>query len=212
MPWNLDSDRPIFIQIIDRIQADIIAGCYQPGDKLPSVRELAQDASVNPNTMQKALSELERTGLVYSQRTSGRFITEDREMIRALREQQGQQIALHFLENMKKLGYGKDEILALLTQLLETALHNQPHSAETHGHSAETHTHSAETHVYSAETHTHSAETHVYSAETHGHSIAPHAQPYNAAVHAQPEQKQQHKSSAQESLAEACKITTWRIP
>ena len=57
MPWNLDSDRPIFIQIIDRIQADIIAGCYQPGDKLPSVRELAQDASVNPNTMQKALSE-----------------------------------------------------------------------------------------------------------------------------------------------------------
>ena len=110
MPWNLDSDRPIFIQIIDRIQADIIAGCYQPGDKLPSVRELAQDASVNPNTMQKALSELERTGLVYSQRTSGRFITEDREMIRALREQQGQQIALHFLENMKKLGYGKDEI------------------------------------------------------------------------------------------------------
>ncbi len=205
MPWNLDSDRPIFIQIIDRIQADIIAGCYQPGDKLPSVRELAQDASVNPNTMQKALSELERTGLVYSQRTSGRFITEDREMIRALREQQGQQIALHFLENMKKLGYGKDEILALLTQLLETALHNQPHSTETHGHSAETHTHSAETHVYSAETHTHSA-------ETHGHSIAPHAQPYNAAVHAQPEQKQQHKSSAQESLAEACKITTWRIP
>ena len=219
MPWNLDSDRPIFIQIIDRIQADIIAGCYQPGDKLPSVPELAQDASVNPNTMQKARSELERTGLVYSQRTSGRFITEDREMIRALREQQGQQIALHFLENMKKLGYGKDEILALLTQLLETALHNQPHStethghsAETHGHSAETHTHSAETHVYSAETHTHSAETHVYSAETHGHSIAPHAQPYNAAVHAQPEQKQQHKSSAQESLAEACKITTWRIP
>ena len=155
--------------------------------------------------MQKALSELERTGLVYSQRTSGRFITEDREMIRALREQQGQQIALHFLENMKKLGYGKDEILALLTQLLETALHNQPHSTETHGHSAETHGHSAETH-------THSAETHVYSAETHGHSIAPHAQPYNAAVHAQPGQKQQHKSSAQESLAEACKITTWRIP
>ena len=70
MPWNLDSDRPIFIQIIDRIQADIIAGCYQPGDKLPSVRELAQDAAVNPNTMQKALSELERTGLVYSDRKS----------------------------------------------------------------------------------------------------------------------------------------------
>ena len=219
MSWNLTTDRPIFSQIMDIISQNIISGKYAPGEKLPSVRDLAAQAAVNPNTMQKALSELERTGLVYSQRTSGRFITEDREMIRALREQQGQQIALHFLENMKKLGYGKDEILALLTQLLETALHNQPHStethghsAETHGHSAETHTHSAETHVYSAETHTHSAETHVYSAETHGHSIAPHAQPYNAAVHAQPEQKQQHKSSAQESLAEACRITTRRIP
>ena len=81
MPWNLNSDRPIFIQIIEKIQMDIISGAYRPGDKLPSVRELAQEASVNPNTMQKALSELERTGLVYSQRTSGRFITEDTIMI-----------------------------------------------------------------------------------------------------------------------------------
>ena len=72
MPWNLDSDRPIFLQIIEKIRLDIVSGYYQPGDKLPSVRELAAEASVNPNTMQKALSELERTGLVYSQRTSGR--------------------------------------------------------------------------------------------------------------------------------------------
>ena len=85
MPWNLDSDRPIFIQIIEKIQMDIISGQYAPGDKLPSVRELAQEASVNPNTMQKALSELERTGLVYSQRTSGRYITEDTAMIAELK-------------------------------------------------------------------------------------------------------------------------------
>ena len=85
MPWNLDSDRPIFLQIIEKIQLDIVSGIYQPGDKLPSVRELAQEASVNPNTMQKALSELERTGLVYSQRTSGRFITEDTSMIQRLK-------------------------------------------------------------------------------------------------------------------------------
>ena len=81
MPWNLDSDRPIFIQILERIRVDIISGKYQPGDKLPSVRELAAEAAVNPNTMQRAFAELERTGLVYSKRTSGRFITEDREMI-----------------------------------------------------------------------------------------------------------------------------------
>ena len=119
MPWNLDSDRPIFIQIIDKIQMDIISGLYQPGDKLPSVRELTQEASVNPNTMQKALSELERTGLVYSQRTSGRFITEDTDMICLLKEQQAQEIALHFLGTMQKLGFQKDDILSLLGQLLE---------------------------------------------------------------------------------------------
>ena len=92
MPWNLDSDRPIFIQIIERIQVDIISGLYKPGDKLPSVRELAQEASVNPNTMQKALSELERTGLVYSQRTSGRFITEDTAMINNLKSELAQEL------------------------------------------------------------------------------------------------------------------------
>ena len=78
MAWTLDSDRPIFLQIVERIQTDIVSGRYQPGDKLPSVRDLAAEASVNPNTMQKAFAELERTGLVYSRRTSGRFITEDR--------------------------------------------------------------------------------------------------------------------------------------
>lgn len=73
MPWNLNSDRPIFLQIVERIEMDIISGVYQPGQRLPAVRELASCAAVNPNTMQRALSELERTGLVYSQRTSGRF-------------------------------------------------------------------------------------------------------------------------------------------
>ncbi|MDE7063504.1 MAG: GntR family transcriptional regulator, partial [Lachnospiraceae bacterium] len=75
MAWDLDSDRPIFIQIVERIQMDIISGVYRPGDKIPSVRDLAAVAAVNPNTMQKALTELERTGLVHAQRTSGRFIT-----------------------------------------------------------------------------------------------------------------------------------------
>ena len=75
MPWELDNDRPIYLQLMERIQQDIVSGIYKPGDRLPSVRDLAVEAAVNPNTMQKALSELERSGLVYSQRTSGRFIT-----------------------------------------------------------------------------------------------------------------------------------------
>ena len=81
MSWKLNPDRPVYVQLIERITTDIIAGIYPPGSKLPSVRDLAQTAGVNPNTMQKALSEMERTNLVYSQRTSGRFITEDLSMI-----------------------------------------------------------------------------------------------------------------------------------
>lgn len=119
MPWNLDSDRPIFLQIIEKIQMDIISGVYHPGNKLPSVRELAQLASVNPNTMQKALSELERTGLIYSQRTSGRFITEDTAMIHQLKSKLAQEIITEFLEQMSRLGYQNEETIALLTETIK---------------------------------------------------------------------------------------------
>ncbi len=119
MAWNLDSDRPIFLQIIEKIQLDIISGVYQPGDKLPSVRELAQEASVNPNTMQKALSELERTGLVYSQRTSGRFITEDTDMIMQLKSELAREIIEEFLEHMRKLGYQTEETIKLMTETIK---------------------------------------------------------------------------------------------
>lgn len=118
MAWNLDSDRPIFLQIVERIQMDIVSGKYQPGDKLPSVRDLASEAAVNPNTMQKAFSELERTGLVYSQRTSGRFITEDTHMIEELKASLARKEIDHFLEQLQKLGYENDEILSLITQTL----------------------------------------------------------------------------------------------
>ena len=85
MAWALDSGRPIYAQIIERVQLDIITGHYKPGEKLPSVRELASEAAVNPNTMQKALSELEQSGLLYTQRTSGRFITEDTDRIHRMK-------------------------------------------------------------------------------------------------------------------------------
>lgn len=119
MSWNLNSDRPIFLQIIEKIQTDIISGAYEPGDKLPSVRELASKASVNPNTMQKALSELERTGLVYSQRTSGRFITEDTGMIRQLRADLAKKIIEEFLEHMMQLGFSRTEAIALIRETIK---------------------------------------------------------------------------------------------
>ncbi len=119
MPWDLDSDRPIFIQILERVQTDIVSGKYQPGDKLPSVRELATEAAVNPNTMQRAFAELERTGLVHSQRTSGRFITEDKDMIQRLRTDIAEAKIRDFLAGMGQLGYSEKEILEFMRQFME---------------------------------------------------------------------------------------------
>ena len=119
MPWNLDSSRPIYLQIIERVQMDIITGRYQPGDKLPSVRDLAQEAAVNPNTMQKALSELERSGLIYSQRTSGRFITEDKELIHQMKKELAAAEVSAFVANMKQRGITPEEIRQLLAETIE---------------------------------------------------------------------------------------------
>lgn len=119
MPWELVNDRPIYLQLMERIKTDIISGRYAPGDKLPSVRELAVEASVNPNTMQKALSELERDGLVFAKRTSGRFITEDKEMLRKMKKELAKENIKNFLDAMHQLGFKKDEALELLQEILK---------------------------------------------------------------------------------------------
>ena len=116
MAWNLNSDRPIYAQILEVIQLRIIVGQYRPGEKIPSVRELAAEAGVNPNTMQKALSELERSGLVMAQRTSGRIGTEDMEMIKQTRNMLAREQVEAFISKMKELGFNKKEIMALLEQ------------------------------------------------------------------------------------------------
>ena len=116
MAWILDDTRPIYLQIEDLIKTNIIAGVYQPGQKLPSVRDLAAEASVNPNTMQKALTELERSGLVYTQRTSGRFITEDISKMTELKEQLArEQIQLFFIY-MELLVFSRDVFRRLLVK------------------------------------------------------------------------------------------------
>ena len=114
MAWILDDTRPIYLQIEDLIKTNIIAGVYQPGQKLPSVRDLAAEASVNPNTMQKALTELERSGLVYTQRTSVIFITEDISKMTELKEQLAREQIQLFLKNMEQLGLSRDDIRRLL--------------------------------------------------------------------------------------------------
>ena len=117
MSWNLDSSRPIYAQIIEKVSLDIVSGKYQPGDKLPSVRDLAAQAGVNPNTMQKALSELERENLVHSARTSGRFITEDKDMIEKMREELASTQIKEFLDKMSQMGFDYNKTIALLEKL-----------------------------------------------------------------------------------------------
>lgn len=118
MQWNIDSERPVYIQLVEQVQAGIISGYYKPGDKLPSVRDLAAEAGVNPNTMQRALAELERTELVFTNRTSGRYITSNTEVIGSLRKQSAKNIILDFIEKMKQIGFDEDEVIELLTKTI----------------------------------------------------------------------------------------------
>ena len=117
MTWDIRSDRPVYSQLIEQIQQRIICGEYPLGSRLPSVRDMATEAGVNPNTMQKALSELERTGLLYSQRTSGRFITEDRELMMTMRESLAKEQIKEFVEQMEKLGFTLQDIYAMLQKV-----------------------------------------------------------------------------------------------
>lgn len=114
MNWELNSERPIYAQIIEKVIMDIISGVYRPGERLPSVRELAMDAAVNPNTMQKALAELERTGLVKSQRTSGRFITEDTDLIMDEKRKIARKEIQDFRDKMNAIGFTTEEIVQLM--------------------------------------------------------------------------------------------------
>ena len=114
MGWNFNDNTPIYLQIMNGLQREIARGAYPPGSRLASVRELALEAGVNPNTMQRALAELERQGLVNSQRTAGRFVTEDTAALSALRRSMSDSIISDFFRSMLSLGLSKKEILSLV--------------------------------------------------------------------------------------------------
>ena len=114
MDWNFRNDQPIYSQLTQRLTEAIVSGIYAPGEKLPSVRELAVEAGVNPNTVQRALSELERDGLVFSQRTAGRFVTENENMITNAKLRIADERVGEFLHSMKTLGCDKREVISLI--------------------------------------------------------------------------------------------------
>ena len=114
MDWIFRSDQPIYSQLTQRLTEAIVAGIYAPGEKLPSVRELAVEAGVNPNTVRRALAELERDGLVFSQRTTGRFVTENENMIANAKLRIADERVGEFLHSMKTLGCDKREVISLI--------------------------------------------------------------------------------------------------
>ena len=119
MGWDLKSGRPIYFQLMEQIELRIISGIYPPGGRLPSVRDMAMDASVNPNTMQRALAELENEGMLYSQRTSGRFVTEDGGRIMEMKNKLAKTVIDEFMKHMTQLGYNRQQTISLINQTEE---------------------------------------------------------------------------------------------
>ena len=116
MEWVFRGDLPIYSQLVEQIKLGIVSGRLLPGERLASVRDMAAEAGVNPNTMQRALQDLEREGMVYSQRTAGRFVTEDMHVIDRAKKQFADEQIRGFLVAMEKLGYDWEEILTLLKE------------------------------------------------------------------------------------------------
>jgi len=116
MEWELKSDRPIYTQLLEELKRRIVSGYYKPGEKLLPVRELAQEAKVNPNTMQKALTELERQSLVFAVRTTGRYITEDEELVMDTKKEFAASHVRNFIDEMTALGFNKEEMIQYIKE------------------------------------------------------------------------------------------------
>ena len=114
MAWELDNNRSIYSQLVDVILRRIITGVYPAGSRLDSVRDLASEAGVNPNTMQRALMELERTGMITTQRTSGKYVTDDQEKIDGIREEMAQGAVSRLMAELSLLGFGKEEVIDII--------------------------------------------------------------------------------------------------
>lgn len=119
MSWHFSDDSPIYNQIVKRILTDVVTGVYQPNDRLPSVREFASDAGVNPNTMQKALTDLEETGVVYARTTSGRFVTGDEELLKQVRDSMLDDEIKYFIGRCEKFGLSREQAAKMLIEYKE---------------------------------------------------------------------------------------------
>ena len=120
MSWEFQDHLPIYAQLMDTLKRRIITGRYLPGEKLPSVRELAAEAGINPNTVQRAFSELEREGLIYTQRATGKYVTENADEIKSARQALAKTQVAEFLSNMQSLGDSVGDVIVLLQSFNES--------------------------------------------------------------------------------------------
>ena len=114
MDWQFDSSMPIYTQLVYKIELAIVSGEFVRGQRLSAVRDMAAEAGVNPNTMQRAFQELERQGLVYTQRSSGRYVTEDMTVIENTKQALARENIKSFMDTMRRIGYSREEIIRLL--------------------------------------------------------------------------------------------------
>lgn len=121
MAWTFDEKSPIYAQIVQEIKMRIVSYQIKSGEQLPTVRDFAEQAGVNPNTMQRAFTELEREGLVYARRTAGRFVTDDQELIASKRHELAQDVIASFLSKMTAIGFTPDVIHTELSDYLKGA-------------------------------------------------------------------------------------------
>lgn len=119
MAWSFSSDRPVYLQIADRIKKSVLSGEYLPGEQIPTVRQLALDAAVNPNTVQRAFLFLEDEGIILSQGTLGRFVTEDVKSIEDCRNKMAHQVLNSFLIDMEQLSISKDAIITMIQEEMQ---------------------------------------------------------------------------------------------
>ena len=114
MSYIFDNERPIYIQLVEKLKLEIVSGKLKPGDRIMSVRELALTAKVNPNTMQKALAELESLGLIYTERTNGKFVTQDENLIAKIKDELAKEKVDKYILDMKNIGITFEESIKYL--------------------------------------------------------------------------------------------------
>ena len=111
-----DNERPIYIQLVEKLELEIVSGKLKAGDRIPSVRELAISMKVNPNTMQKALQELEAKGLIFTERTNGKFVTKDTKLIEKKKKELAKEKVKNFLSDMNNIGITHEETVKYLKE------------------------------------------------------------------------------------------------